>query len=157
MSAKCESVLSRSELQDLRDAFALFDTEKKGVLAVRELKSVLQELNTEENASSSTLQRLHALLSSLPEGEDSFLSLDDFIQLMTTPNPSDSRDEMQKVFELFDEDKKGYIDAQDLRKVAQDLGETLNNDELGEMVHRVSQDGKVTIEQFRDIMNKKLF
>jgi len=153
------STLSRSEHEDLCHAFALFDTEKKGEINIGELKSVLQELNGESSVSStSSLNNLQRLLSSLDHMPSSKrLSLDDFVRLLTTPNQADTRDEWEKVFDLFDESQKGYISVDDLKQVAKDLGETMEEDELRAMVYRVAPSGKVTLEQFKDIMNKKLF
>jgi Ca2+-binding EF-hand superfamily protein len=45
-----------------------------------------------------------------------------------------------------------------LRKVAKELGETMSNDELAEMLERASQNGKeITREDFYNIMTKKTF
>jgi Ca2+-binding EF-hand superfamily protein len=165
------TALSHSEWQDLRDAFVLLDTQNKGEISINELRSVLQELEKEQGAAAasctgSSSNNLQRLLSSLENTDtpmlcdDRLLTLDDFVQLLTTPNPDDTRDEIEKVYELFDLDAKGYIDVADLRQVAADLGEYgMTDAELQEMVHRVtgSTTGKVSIDQFRDIMNKKLF
>lgn len=150
--------LSRSEHEDLCHAFALFDTEKKGEINIGELRSVLQELNGESSSSSTTSLNLRRLLSSLEHMPSSKrLSLDDFVRLLTTPNEADTRDEWEKVFDLFDESRKGYISVDDLKQVARDLGETMDDGELQAMVYRVAPSGKVTLKQFKDIMNKKLF
>jgi Ca2+-binding EF-hand superfamily protein len=172
------TTLSTSELQELRDAFALFDTEQTGKISTKELRSVLRELQQESDAlpsstssslssSSSHLRRLASSLDGvLAKSDDQLLlSAEDFVRLLTTPNPADTRDEIEKVYDLFDANGKGYIDLQDLRQVAKDLGEhSMSDVELQEMLHRASSssssssDGnKVTIDQFRDIMNKKLF
>ncbi len=39
--------LSQAELEDLQHAFQLFDTENKGIIAVTELREVLQSLSLE--------------------------------------------------------------------------------------------------------------
>ena len=47
----------------------------------------------------------------------------------------DPRDEILRAFELFDEGTKGYIDLEDLRRVARELGETgLEEEELRAMI-----------------------
>jgi len=39
----------------------------------------------------------------------------------------DSKADIEKVFKLFDEDKKGSISIQNLRRVAKELGETMDD------------------------------
>ena len=43
----------------------------------------------------------------------------------------DPRDEILRAFELFDEGGKGFIDLEDLRRVARELGETGLEEERG--------------------------
>lgn len=44
------------------------------------------------------------------------------------------RDEILRAFELFDADNKGRIELQDLRRVARELGEGLQEEELAAMI-----------------------
>ncbi|PYH87908.1 putative cell division control protein Cdc31 [Aspergillus ellipticus CBS 707.79] len=54
----------------------------------------------------------------------------------------DPRDEIVRAFELFDEGGKGYIDLEDLRRVARELGETgLEEDELRAMIEEFDLEG----------------
>ena len=149
--------VSASELADLRDAFQLFDTDKTGTIIVRDLLESLQDLQGDDDRpNTKTSHRLQQGLRQQFAADDA-LSLDDFIHLFTAPNPSDTRDEFSKVFDLFDENRKGYITADDLRNVANQLGEeSLDDEDLNTMIRFVANNGKVTIEQFSDIMQKKL-
>lgn len=66
----------------------------------------------------------------------------------------DPRDEILRAFELFDEGGKGYIDLEDLRRVARELGETgLEEDELRAMIEEFDLEGVggVTREAFVSI------
>lgn len=54
----------------------------------------------------------------------------------------DPRDEILRAFELFDEGGKGYIDLEDLRRVARELGETgLEEEELRAMIEEFDLEG----------------
>ncbi|KAI9933037.1 hypothetical protein ASPWEDRAFT_34048 [Aspergillus wentii DTO 134E9] len=66
----------------------------------------------------------------------------------------DPRDEILRAFELFDEGQKGYIDLEDLRRVARELGETgLEEEELRAMIEEFDLEGVggVTREAFVSI------
>lgn len=54
----------------------------------------------------------------------------------------DPREEILRAFELFDEGAKGFIDLEDLRRVARELGETgLEEDELRAMIEEFDLEG----------------
>ena len=71
----------------------------------------------------------------------------------------DSRDDIQKVFNLFDDDQSGKITLKNLKRVARELGETMTDAELTEMIERadLDQDGEINAEEFYSIMTKKTF
>lgn len=65
----------------------------------------------------------------------------------------DPRDEVLRAFELFDEGGKGTINLQDLRRVARELGEGLEEDELAAMIDEfdLDGDGAINREEFLGI------
>jgi len=65
----------------------------------------------------------------------------------------DPRDEILRAFELFDEGAKGKITLQDLRRVARELGEGLEEEELVAMIEEfdLDGDGAISREEFVDI------
>lgn len=71
----------------------------------------------------------------------------------------DSREDIQRVFNLFDVQNRGYISFEDLRRVSKELGETMTEAELREMIERADgdHDGNVTAEDFFKIMTKTTF
>ena len=55
----------------------------------------------------------------------------------------DPLEEIGRAFELFDVNGKGYIDVEDLRRVAKELGETgLEEEELRAMVEEFDMEGR---------------
>ena len=71
----------------------------------------------------------------------------------------DPKDEILKAFRLFDDDCTGTITLRNLRRVARELGETMTDEELQEMVDRADSngDGAVSMDDFYNIMTKKTF
>lgn len=53
----------------------------------------------------------------------------------------DPREEILRAFDLFDEGGKGKINLQDLRRVARELGEGLEEEELMAMIEEFDMDG----------------
>ena len=88
------------------------------------------------------------------------IDFEEFLDMMTARmSDKDTREDIDKVFQLFDDDKTGYITLKNLRRVAKELGETMTEEELMEMVERADSDadGNVTPEDFYNIMTKKAF
>lgn len=54
----------------------------------------------------------------------------------------DPRDEILRAYQLFDADDKGKITLEDLRRVARELGEALEEEELVAMIEEFDLDGK---------------
>ena len=76
---------------------------------------------------------------------------------MSTRLPArDSREEVEKVFRLFDEERSGYITFRALKRVVNELGEGLSEEEMQEMIDEADrdQDGKISFEEFYRVMRR---
>lgn len=88
------------------------------------------------------------------------IDFDAFLDLMTARiSDGDNKDDILKVFRLFDDDDSGAITLNDLLRVARELGETMTQAELKEMIDRADLDGDGVIspEEFINIMTKRSF
>ena len=97
------------------------------------------------------------MIENMKEGSITF---DEFLDMMTARiSDTDSKDDIRKVFRLFVDDDKDYITLSNLQRVARELGETMSQEELQEMIERADEDrdGKISFEEFFKIMTKKTF
>ena len=146
--------LGEDEIMEIKEAFDLFDTDDKGYINPNELKEAMQSLGLDERS-----KIIYEMISSIDEETDR-LDFKEFLDLMTARmSEKDSREDIKKVFKLFDEDSKGYITIANLKRVSKELGEGMDDIELQEMVERADADGdgRVTFEDFYNIMTKKTF
>jgi len=107
------------------------------------------------------------------------------VALLTWQSDKDTREDIQKVFNLFDDDQTGKISLRNLKRVAKELGETMSGTslhflllacaclfderasvflsaadaELLEMIERADTDtdGEISPDEFYAIMTKKTF
>jgi centrin-1 len=92
------------------------------------------------------------------KGQSSVINFADFLDMMTVKMAErDPREEILKSFHLFDDDKTGKITLKNLKRVARELGETMTDKELQEMIDSAdsSGDGAITFDDFFKIMTKK--
>ena len=77
----------------------------------------------------------------------------------SSQSDKDSKEDIQKVFQLFDDSSKGSISLDNLKRVARELGEDMSEEELKEMIERADLDGDgvISMDEFFNIMTKKTF
>jgi len=88
------------------------------------------------------------------------LDFNEFFGLMTTKiSDKNTRAQYAKVFAIYDDERKGYITAENLVHVAQTLGETITIEEVNELIKRADtdHDGVVSEEEFYAIMTRKVW
>ena len=147
--------LTEDEIEEIKEAFDLFDSDGSGTIDPAELKSAMQSLGFEAKN-----QTIYQMISDLDKDGSGAIDFDEFLDMMTARmSDKDTKEDINKVFRLFDDDKTGYITIKNLRRVAKELGETMTDEELMEMVERADSDGdgQVSAEDFYNIMTKKAF
>jgi Ca2+-binding EF-hand superfamily protein len=68
------------------------------------------------------------MISDLDRNRSGSIEFEEFLDMMTARmSDKDSRDDISKVFRLFDDDNSGVITLRNLRRVAKELGETMTD------------------------------
>jgi Ca2+-binding EF-hand superfamily protein len=145
--------LTEDEIEEIREAFNLFDTDGSGTIDPRELKAAMQSLGFETKNPT-----IYAMIADL-DRLGSAINFQDFLDAITSKlGDKETREGIGKIFDLFDDDQTGSINVNNLRRVAKELGETMTLDELQEMLERAASNGDaITREDFYTIMTKKAF
>merc|ERR1719158_2798843 len=146
--------LTEDEIDEIREAFNLFDTDGSGYIDPRELKAAMQSLGFE-----SKNPTIFQMIADLDAGGGQ-IDFDEFLDAITAKlGDKETRAGINKIFDLFDDDRTGTISIKNLRRVAKELGETMSEEELREMIERADSngDGSINAEDFYTIMTKKTF
>lgn len=148
--------LSDDEIEELRQAFDLFDTDGGGTIDPKELRAAIRSLGLETKN-----QSVYDMMQGIDTDGKGEIDFDEFVDVMTSKLAcnNDSEEDVQKIFELFDDDKTGFITLHNLKRVVAELGERMDDAELLEMIERadLDQDGQISPDEFFRIMTYSTF
>merc|ERR1712006_39040 len=117
------------QVEEIKEAFDLFDTDGSGSIDVNELKVAMKALGMDAKS-----EEIRKLINDIDSDGDGTIDFDEFLAMMTARKQGeDTREDLLKVFKLFDDDKTGTVSFKNLKRVCQELGENMTDDELKEM------------------------
>ena len=103
--------LDAEQIEELKEAFNLFDTDNNGQIDAKELKAALRALGFQVKKAD-----VRKMIADIDRDEQGSISFDDFTEIMTgRMGDRDSREEIAKVFALFDHEGGGKISFRDLK------------------------------------------
>merc|ERR1711977_654680 len=129
--------LTQDQVEEIKEAFDLFDTDGSGSIDVNELKVAMKALGMDAKS-----EEIRKLINDIDSDGDGTIDFD----------------ELLKVFKLFDDDKTGTISFKNLKRVCQELGENMTDDELKEMMDWADKDGDGVLNEdefINAVMRKK--
>jgi centrin-1 len=87
-------------------------------------------------------EELNKIISNADKGQEGKIEFSEFLDIMTVKKAeSDPKERMLQVFRLFDDDETGKISFKNLKRVAQELGENVTDEEIQEMIYYADRDG----------------
>jgi len=150
--------LSQEEVDEIRQAFDLFDTNQTGKIDPKELKAAMQSLGFDTK--NPTIFQMIAELDTNEAQKRGGIDFTTFVDAINEKlGDKESREGIQRIFNLFiDDPTSETITLTSLRRIAKELGEQMSSDELKDMLERASNNGTdLTFDEFYDIMTKKSF
>ncbi|XP_034038059.1 caltractin [Thalassophryne amazonica] len=150
--ANVRKELTEEEIQEIKEAFDLFDTDGTGSIDVKELKVAMRALGFEPKK-----EEIRKLVADNDKVTSGKIGFSEFLMMMTPKmKEKDSKEEILKAFRLFDDDCTGKISFKNLKRVSKELGENLTDEELQEMIDEADQDGdgEINENEFLRIMKK---
>ncbi|KAF9060324.1 hypothetical protein BDP27DRAFT_1273165 [Rhodocollybia butyracea] len=142
--------LTEDQKQEIKEAFELFDSDKDGQIDYHELKVAMRALGFDMKKA-----EVLKILRDHDKTSRGFMDFEDFAKVMSDRIlQRDPMEEIRRAFQLFDGDNKGRIELKDLRRVAKEIGDRLEDDELQAMIDEfdLDQDGAINEQEFFAIM-----
>merc|ERR1712100_945544 len=88
--------LKQDEIEEIKEAFDLFDTDQSGEIDLKELKAAMQSLGYE-----SKNDTIFTMLAELDKDGNASLDFEEFLDLMSGKDGKDTKDEIDKIFRLL--------------------------------------------------------
>ena len=143
--------LTEDQRLEIKEAFDIFDSDKSGSIDRHELRVAMRAMGFEV----SKQEIMEIMDAKDPDGTGAinFAAFQEVVgERMAKRDP---REEIRKAFQLFDDDHTGKISAKNLHRVARELGENMNDDELQAMIDEfdTDHDGQISEAEFIAIMD----
>ncbi len=152
------SGLTEDEVNEIRQAFELFDTSGTGRIEPKELKAAMQSLGFDSK--NPTIYQLIADLDTPDSAKKGGIDFETFVDAINEKlGDKDTREGIRRIFNLFiDDPNSETITLNALKKIAKELGEQMSQEDLKDMLQRASSNGTdLTFDEFYEIMTKKSF
>lgn len=129
--------LTQEQLEELKEAFAIYDLDGDGVITTRELGSVMQALGLNP-----TEAEILNFIKEVDSDNSGSINFDEFSVMMVDKMRNiDNEEDIVEAFKVFDMDNKGYITTVELRHILTNLGEKLTDQEITDMMREADGDG----------------
>ena len=149
---KYKPEFSKEELYSIEKAFKLF-ADRNGMINLNNMVIAMKELKFDENE-----PVIYDLMAELESENTTGLTYDEFVDKLTAKlQDRDSQKSVERVFDLFVEDPKGTVTYEVLKKVHQEIGEDVPEEELRRLIKSGASNGTdIPFEEFHSIMTKDI-
>ena len=145
--------LSKEQVDEFKEAFALFDKDGDGSITTRELGTIMRSLG--QNPTEAELQDM---INEVDLDGNGTIDFPEFLSMMAKKlTEPDSEKDIREAFKVFDKDGNGFICAGELRHVMTNLGEKLTDEEVDEMIKEadIDGDGQIDFNEFMNMLTSK--
>eukprot|EP00930_Biecheleria_cincta_P084316 TRINITY_DN73801_c0_g1_i1.p1 TRINITY_DN73801_c0_g1~~TRINITY_DN73801_c0_g1_i1.p1 ORF type:complete len:202 (-),score=57.99 TRINITY_DN73801_c0_g1_i1:106-711(-) len=138
-------------LEEIKQAFDLFDADGSGDIDSKELHTAMRELGFK-----TTKEEIDKMISEVDADGSGEIDFEEFT-MMVTQKIMDRKPQVEKAFRMFDNDNSGYINMQKLKRISRMLGDAVSDEELREMLSLADRngDGFVSLEEFMSLMKSR--
>merc|ERR1711918_7278 len=136
----------------IKEAFDLFDGDDSGAIDKAELGVAIQALGFEP-----TVDEIDKMVKDIDADGNAQIEFNEFVAMMGDKvSGKDGVEEMKKAFKLFDPEGKGKITMKELAAVAKDIGETMSEKDLQDVLDECGGSaGGITEDAFVEIMQEQ--
>ncbi|GKY94878.1 hypothetical protein MPSEU_000452700 [Mayamaea pseudoterrestris] len=144
---------TETEIDEFKDAFAMFDVDGGGTIESHELREVITQLAGEKP----TDEEIQEMIDLVDANGDGMIDFDEFVTLMRLrmgDSGEDAELKLKEVFDVFDADGSGAIDRDEMRALMKKLAQSLTEEEISAIMEEVDidKDGEISYDEFKALM-----
>lgn len=136
--------ISEERRAEMKDAFDTFDYDQDGTISLNELTTVMASCGIYIN-DDEACDILNEFGHQHNSSDTSNLNFEEFIQLMSTKEGGEVKNEILEAFNFFDKDGDGRISHEELTTVMLALGEDIRDGDIYDMIQEASGNGSGTV------------
>jgi len=143
--------LASTDLECLKEAFALFDRDRDGEIDTEELGKVMRT-----HGFNPTEEDLKDMIRNVDTNSNGAIDFNEFIEMMVKRG-NNVEEDVAHAFKVFDRDGDGLITAEELRLTMNNLGEPITEEEVKAMIAEadIDGDGKINFVEFKSLIANK--
>jgi len=148
-----QNTVSSSNRDEIKDTFELFDVNGDGRINAREIRSAMQSIGFDEK--NPTVYEVMTELDNPRNKNSGGATFNDFCQTVNYRVPEkETTEDLRRVFNLFlDDPNSNTTSLESIKRVADELGENIEELELNAMLNKASKAGaRLTFDDFVAIM-----
>ena len=135
--------LSDDQLNEIRDSFDLFDRDGTGTIGADDLWVVMRALGCEPRK-----EDMKKMVGEVDQENTGQISFDGYLQIVLNKMVErPGLDDILKAFRLFDREGSGAVSFAQLKRIVQQIGETISDEELHEMIAEADRKGSGVVDE----------
>ncbi|CAG9863725.1 unnamed protein product [Phyllotreta striolata] len=151
-SSSIKKEFSENELEGLKIAFELLDRNQDGRVTPGELKIMLNNLGIDLS-----LEKAEEIIRTASHSGSDLIDQNDFlsfVKLIQQACPGDGDEDLSSdlkaAFEVFDNDRDGFITKEELKTAMEMIGEAVTDEQLDQVIRMadIDKDGRINYEEF---------
>ncbi|GMR58478.1 hypothetical protein PMAYCL1PPCAC_28673 [Pristionchus mayeri] len=135
---------SKVQLQEYRQVFKMFDTDRSGAISVDELESATRKLGIKQ-----TREELEMIINEVDHSGNHEIDFDEFCEVMDHLNLKQNawNNAIEECFNVFDWSKSDAINKSDFAYILRELGDITDRDLINEIFNESDLDGNGVIDK----------
>lgn len=136
--------------EQIKKTFAKIDEDKSGVIELGELKKAMEQTEASE-VSTIDMAQLKSIVSEIDVNDNHQIEYTEFLAATLSEDIFQNEQVLRGVFNMFDVDKNGSIDKEELVTVFSKFGKQITNKEIQLILekHDPHQSGEIDFQHFK--------